>query len=106
MMAVEAAADTLGEMLIEVAEGRGLHGNEDIAAAVLRAGLKVLMLGEPDPVRLEEVGRALFVRLHDGRRSWTALSDVERRFWLDLAAAAVTAGDLGLLESLGGTAVA
>ena len=39
MLAVETAADVLGEMLIEIAEGRGDHSNEDMAAAVLTTGL-------------------------------------------------------------------
>jgi hypothetical protein len=86
--AIEIAADTLGEMLLEVAEGRGDHSNEDIAAAVLKRGLAVLLDEAPGRDRLEEVRRALYAKLHNGTQpAWSAMTEAEKGFWLDLAAA-------------------
>jgi hypothetical protein len=103
MLAVETAADVLGEMLIEIAEGRGDHSNEDMAAAVLTTGLTSLLGCDPAADRLEEVASVLHAKLHDGgEQSWTSLTQVERGFWLDLARAAVRASDAALLHETGG----
>jgi hypothetical protein len=103
MLAVETAADALGEMLIEIAEGRGDHSNEDIAAAVLTTGLTTLLGSDPAADRLEEVASVLHAKLHDGgEQSWTSLTHIERGFWLDLAGAAVRASDAALLRETGG----
>jgi hypothetical protein len=103
MLAVETAADALGEMLIEIAEGRGDHSNEDIAAAVLTKGLTALLGTDPAADRLEEVASVLHAKLHDGREeSWTSLTHIEKGFWLDLAGAAVRASDASLLRDAGG----
>ena len=99
--ALEAAADTLGEMLVEMAEGLGSHDHEDIAAAVLRTGLAVGLEQAPDPVRVEEVGRVLYARLHNGEdRSWLELTPIEKGFWLDIATSAVAAADAALLREI------
>ena len=66
MQAVETAADALGEKLIEVAEGRGDHSNEDIAAAVLTTDLAALLGGDPARERLEDAASVLYAKLHDG----------------------------------------
>jgi hypothetical protein len=103
MLAVETAADALGEMLIEIAEGRGDHSNEDIAAAVLTTGLTNLLGRDPAADRLEEVASVLHAKLHDGgEQLWTSLTQVERGFWLDLAGTAVRASDAALLHETGG----
>jgi hypothetical protein len=100
--AVEQAADVLGEMLVEVAEGRGRHENEDIAAAVLLAGTAVLLQSTPGRSRLEDVGRVLHGKLHDGgEQRWEGMNELERGFWLDLASAAVAASDAALARTIG-----
>ena len=107
MLAVETAADALGEMLIEIAEERGDHSNEDIAAAVLTTGLTALLGGDPAADRLEEVASVLHAKLHDGgEQSWTSLTHIEKGFWLDLAGAAVRASDSALLREMGGVGTA
>jgi hypothetical protein len=99
MIAIEQAADVLGEMLVEVAEGRGRHDNEDIAAAVLQVGLAALLERSPEAERLDDVGRVLYAKLHNGgEQRWEDLAGIERGFWLDLAAAAVGASDAALLR--------
>jgi hypothetical protein len=100
--AVESAADALGEMLIELAEGRGDHSNEDIAAAVLTTGLAALLEADPASDRLETVASVLYAKLHDGgEQSWTSLTQIEKGFWLDLAGAAIEASDAALLRETG-----
>jgi hypothetical protein len=97
--AIEAAADTLGEMLVAMAEGREDHDSEELAHAVLIAALKVLTDAPPSLARLEEVGRALYAKLHNGDGpTWAAMPDIERGFWYDLATAAIAAADATLLE--------
>lgn len=101
-MAVEAAADTLGEMLMAIADGRAEPGCEEMAASVLRAGLIVLLQGAPEPGRVDEVGRVLWGRLHSGDDvSWAALTPIEKTFWLDLAATATITADAALLADSG-----
>ena len=81
MLAVETAADALGEMLIEVAEGRGDHSNEDMAAAVLSTGLSAMLGSDPSPDRLEDVASVLYAKLHDGgEHSWGSLTRIEKGF--------------------------
>jgi hypothetical protein len=100
---VEAAADVLGEMLVEIAEGRGDHENEEIAAAVLQTGLAILLQGAPDPHRLKDVASVLYAKLHDGgEQRWEDLGQVERGFWLDLASSAVAASDAALMDIITG----
>ena len=83
MLAVETAADALGEMLIEIAEGRGDHSNEDIAAAVLTTGLTNLLGRDPAADRLEEVASVLHAKLHyGGEQSWTSLTQVGDFGWI------------------------
>jgi hypothetical protein len=100
--AVAAAADTLGEMLMAIAEGRGEPAYEQMAAAALRTGLAVLLQAPPAPDRLEQVGLVLWRKLHDGdNASWASLTPIEKAFWLDLATAAAAAADAGLLDEAG-----
>ena len=97
--AIEAAADTLGEMLIAMAEGREEHDNEEMAQAILQSALAVVVEAPPSAARLEAVGRALYAKLHNGDDpSWTAMTSIEKGFWHDLAAAAVGVADETLLE--------
>lgn len=99
--AVEAAADTLGEMLMAIADGRGEPACEEMAASALRVGLSVLLQEPPSARRADEVGRALWGKLHDGDdASWAALSPMERAFWLDLATSAVITSDAALFAEV------
>lgn len=101
--AVEAAADRLAEMLVELADGDEDHSTEQIAAAVLWTGLASL-LAEPGVARAEEVGRLLHARMHTdaGAPAWATLSEIEKSFWRELAAAAVKASDAALLRQVNG----
>ena len=100
--AVETAADVLGDMLIALAEGEAEHTHEDIAAAVLTAGLTALVMDGPKAERLEEVAAVLYGKLHDGGGDgWASLSEPERGFWFDLASAAIRAADSALLTAAG-----
>lgn len=100
--AVETAADVLGEMLIALAEGEAGHTHEDIAAAVLTAGLTTLLSDEPAADRLDHVAAVLYGKLHDGAdEAWGSLSEIERGFWLDLAGAAIRSADSALLATAG-----
>lgn len=103
LTAVETAADTLGETLTEIAEGTGGEPEYDaIAESVLRSGLAVLLQGPPGAARSEAVGRVLRSRLHDDKEAaWDALPAAEKKFWLDLAALAIAAGDAALLVEAG-----
>ena len=102
MVAVESAADALGEMLIEIAEGRGDHSNEDIAAAVLTSGLTTMLGSDPSSERLEEVASVLYAKLHNGgEHSWGSLTRIEKGFWLDLSDGAIRASDAALLRETG-----
>jgi len=100
--AVETAADVLGEMLVGMAERGGDFQSEDLAAAALRAGLAELLDGAPDVERIDDVGRVLYVKLHDGgEERWGALTDIERGFWLDLAETVIDASDSTLRRRIG-----
>lgn len=100
--AVETAADVLGEMLMAMAERGGDLQTEDLAAAALRAGVAELLDGQPDPERVDEVGRVLFVKLHDGgEERWGALTDIEKGFWQDLAEVVIGASDSTLRRRIG-----
>jgi hypothetical protein len=101
-VAVEAAADALGEMLMAIADGRGDPACEEMAAAVLRSGLAMLLQGPPGPARLDAVGRVLWGKLHDGDdASWAGLTPIEKAFWLDMATAATVTADAALLNEIG-----
>ncbi len=99
--AIEAAADTLGEMLVAMAEGRKEHNSEEMAQAVIESALTVVIDAPPSAARLETVGQALYAKLHNGKDlAWTAMTDIEKGFWHDLAAAAIAAADETLLEEV------
>ena len=103
LTAVETAADTLGERLTEIAEGTGGEpAYDELAESTLRSGLAVLLQGPPDAARSEAVGRVLRSKLHDDKEAaWDALPAAEKKFWLDLAALAIAAGDAALLVEAG-----
>jgi hypothetical protein len=97
--AVEAAADTLGEILMAMADGRDEPTTEAIAASVLRSGLAVLLQAPPELERVQEVARVLWGKLHnDDDAPWASLTPAETAFWIDLAANATITADLALLN--------
>ena len=104
--AVESAADTLGEILMAMADGRDEPTPEAIAASVLRSGLAVLLQAPPELGRVQEVARVLWGKLHnDDDAPWASLTPAETAFWTDLAAAATIAADTTLLNEIRDTIV-
>ena len=104
--AVEAAADTLGGVLMAMADGREEANTEELAASVLRSGLAVLLQAPPEPGRVGEVAQVLWSKLHDADdASWAALRPVEQAFWSDLATSATIAADTALLAGIAGVSV-
>ncbi len=100
MTAVDDAADTIGEMLIEVAGGAASYSHEDIARAALGSGIAVLLGEDPDPSRVEAAARALYEALHDEKRlHWDTVNTVEKPFWLDIARSVIRASDKALLDA-------
>lgn len=100
--AVEDSADTLGEMLIEMASGATEYSHEDLASAALSSGLQALTDDEPDLARVEAVAAVIYAKLHDmGQAPWEALTEAERAFWLDLGRAATEAADASLRAQMG-----
>lgn len=99
--AVEEAADALGEMMLQLANGEAEHSHEDMAAAALKAGLAALMGGEPSEHRIEAGARAIRDALHPGDQGgWAALDGVEKPFWRNISRAALRASDETLLEEV------
>lgn len=98
---IEEAADRLGEMLLETAEGRAQHSYEDLAAAALAAGLRAASDGRTEAAREEAVAAAVHGKLHGADGSgWAGLSDPEKSFWREIARAAIAAADDALLRDL------
>lgn len=98
---IEDAADRLGEMLLETAEGSAEHSYEDLAAAALEAGLRAASDGRPQPAREEAVAVAVHGKLHGADSpGWAGLSDPEKSFWIEIARAAIAAADDALLRDL------
>lgn len=101
--AVADAADALGAMLMQSAQGTADHGYDDIAAAALEAGLTVVLQAPPSAGRIEQSARALYAQLHEqDEAGWHRLGDGEKAFWLDAARAALGASDRALLKELKG----
>ena len=99
--AVEEAADTIGEMLVESAEGGYQHSYEDIAGAALEAGISFALRQEANDSRVQSVAEAVYEKLHDPKRDkWASLSKPEKSFWLDIARAAISASDKQLLREI------
>ena len=99
--AVEEAADTIGEMLVESAEGGCQHSYEDIAEAALEAGILIALRQEPSDSRVESVAGVAYEKLHDPKQSkWASLLEPEKSFWLDIARAAISASDKQLLREI------
>ncbi len=99
--AVEEAADTIGEMLVESAEGGYEHSYEDIARAALKAGISIALRQEPSDSRVERVAGAVYEKLHDPKQNrWASLLESEKSFWLDIARAALSASDKQLLREI------
>jgi hypothetical protein len=99
--AVEEAADTIGEMLVESAEGGYRHSYEDIAGAALEAGISFALRQEPSDSRVQSVAEAVYEQLHDPKQNkWASLLKPEKSFWLDIARAAISASDKQLLHEI------
>lgn len=98
---IEDAADRLGGMLMETAEGRAEHSYEDLAAAVLDAGLRAACERRPSAARTEAVAAAIHGKLHRTESpGWTGLSEPEKSFWFDMARVAIAASDGALRDEL------
>ncbi|MDH3234304.1 MAG: hypothetical protein OEQ29_12365 [Alphaproteobacteria bacterium] len=99
--AVEEAADTIGEMLVESAEGGYQHSYEDIAGAALEAGISIALRQGPSDSRVQSVAGAVYEQLHDPKQNkWASLLKLEKSFWLDIARAAISASDKQLLHEI------
>jgi len=99
--AIEDAADRLGEMLLETAEGRAEYSYEDLVGAALAVALRVVCDKGPDNRRVEAVAAAIYAALHPEQDSdWTGLSVHEKGFWLDIARSAIAASDGALLDDI------
>lgn len=99
--AVEEAADTIGEMLVESAEGGYEHSYEDIAGAALEAGISTALREEPSDPRVESVAGAVYEKLHDPKQNkWASLLEAEKSFWLNIARTAISASDKQLLHEI------
>ncbi len=99
--AVEEAADTIGEMLVESAEGGYQHSFEDIAGAALKAGISIALRQEPSDSRVESVAGAVYEKLHDPKQgTWASLLGPEKSFWLNIARTAISASDKQLLREI------
>jgi hypothetical protein len=98
--AVEDAADVLGEMLMAVAEGEASHTHEDMAAAVLRAGIERLLTSGPAQERIASAARVLYAMVHGEDRAWPSLPTSQKAFWLEAAGAALRAADEAQLKAI------
>ena len=99
--AVEEAADTIGEMLVESAEGGYQNSYEDIAGAALEAGISIALGQEPSDSRVQSVAGAVYEKLHDPKQNkWASLSEPEKSFWLDIARTAISASDKQFLREI------
>ena len=100
--AVEQAADTLGEMLMEMTNEAAEYTYEDIAAATLETGLRTLLGEELNAERVEQAAEMLYQKLHDADKpKWDTLNAIERDFWLEIAQASIRASDAWLLQQVG-----
>jgi|GEM_PF-1472205 hypothetical protein len=91
--AVEDGADALGDMMIELADGRAEHTPDDMAAAVLALGIGRLATEPPEPARVTAAAKALFHALHGVEADWPAAEPAQRRFLEDTARAMLAAAD-------------
>jgi len=102
--AIEDAADRLGEMLLETAEGSAEYSYEDLAAATIEAGLRAVRGQAPSGARVEAVAAVLQAKLHGAAgaagAAWAGLSAPEKEFWFDIARAAIAASDGALLDDI------
>lgn len=99
-VAVQDAADAIGEGLLKVA---GTGDTDAIARAALVAGLQALTRYEPSPARVDKVAAAIYAAMHDTERAaWSDLDAGQQRFWQQIAAAAIQASDRGALSEIRG----
>jgi len=99
--AIEDAADRLGEMLLETAEGSAEYSYEDLAAATIEAGLRSVCGQAPSGTRVEAVAAVPQAKLHGAAGAvWAGLSAPEKEFWFDIARAAIAASDGALLDDI------
>ena len=91
--AVEDGADALGDMMVELADGRAEHTPDDMAAAVLALGIGRLATERPAAARVTAAATALFRALNGAEADWTAAEPEQRRFLEDTARAMLAAAD-------------
>lgn len=98
---IEVTADKIGEMLVETADGVREHSYEEIARQALLACINTLIDEGPSEDRIDAVGAAIYCLLHDQKAAqWADLTVIEKSFWVDIARAAIKAGDIGLMHEL------
>ena len=99
--AIEVSADTLGEMLVQMANGEASYDHDELAAAALASGLKALVREGPSTARIEATARAIYDKLHDAdAESWDELDTMQWTFWQEIATAALQASDQHMLAEL------
>ena len=98
---IEEAADKMGEMLVQTAEGLREHSYEEIAKSALVAGLSAVIIRGPNEVRVSEVAGSIYRKLHKPESAnWSDLSEIEKSFWHDIACAATQTADEELLRQI------
>jgi hypothetical protein len=101
--AVEDAADILGAILMQSANGTADYSYDDIAAAALKAGLDVILRHNPSESRTGQCARVLYEQLHDREKhEWACLPSAERAFWSTVTRAILDASDRVLLDEIQG----
>ena len=99
--AIEDAADVVGGMLMQSANGTADYTYDDIAAAALKAGLEVILCQKPSESRTEQSARVLYEQLHDReQQEWARLPDAEKAFWSTVARTTLGASDQALLDEM------
>ena len=99
--AVEEAADVLGDMLMQNAEGTAEHSYDDIAEAALKSGVAIILGAPPSEARVAQSARALYLKIHgQDEDAWGRLSDGERAFWSAAATAVLATSDQALLKEM------
>jgi hypothetical protein len=99
--AVDEAANIIGEMSLESAEGKQSYTFEDIAAAALKAGVVALLDQGPSQSRVEQAAKVMYEKIHDKNfHEWTSMEELERLFWNDISLAAISASDRRLKKDV------
>lgn len=99
--AVEDAADVLGGMLMQSANGAADYSYDDIAAAALKAGLEVILRQGPSESRTDKSARVLYEQLHDReKQEWARLPSAEKAFWSTIVRSTLGTSDQALLDEM------